>query len=140
MSLENYYREKSEERLSEIMAMEYRLLNLKGSFAKLESIVNSGKIQTDEYTLTILKELTQAYEASDSRAKENQGKPTETKFAAGPRYKLLVKLMNEDLSILEIANHMGLTRSAIYLIREQYKEQLKIDVDRGMRAMQFRKR
>lgn len=140
MSLENYYREKSEERLSEIMAMKYRLLNLKGSFAKLESIVNSGKIQTDEYTLTILKELTQAYEASDSRAKENQDKPTETKFVAGPRYKLLVKLMNEDLSILEIANHMGLTRSAIYLIREQYKEQLKIDVDRGMRAMQFRKR
>ena len=140
MSLENYYREKSEERLSEIMAMKYRLLNLKGSFAKLESIVNSGKIQTDEYTLTILKELTKAYETSDYRAKENQGKPTETKFVAGPRYKLLVKLMNEDLSILEIANHMGLTRSAIYLIREQYKEQLKIDVDRGMRAMQFRKR
>ncbi len=140
MSLENYYREKSEERLDEIMSMKHRLLSLKGAFAKLESVVNSGKIQTDEYTMMILTELTKSYETSNVRAAEQQNELTETKVVLGPRYKLLVQLMNQDLSISEIANHMGLTRSAIYLIRQQYKEQLKVDVDRGMRAMQFRKR
>ncbi len=79
MSLENYYREKSEERLNEILTLEYRLLNLKRSFAKLESIVNSGKIQTDECTLTILKELTCAYETSDSHATAHQGKLNEAR-------------------------------------------------------------
>lgn len=140
MSLENYYREKSEERLNEILTLEYRLLNLKRSFAKLESIVNSGKIQTDECTLTILKELTYAYETSDSHAKEHQGKLNETRPDAITRYRTLVELMNEDMSISDIAHRLGVTRSAVYLMRSQYKEQLKIDVDRGMRAMQFRKR
>jgi len=140
MSLENYYREKSEERLNEILSLEYRLLGFKSSFAKLESIVNSGKIQTDECTLTILKELAHAYETNVPYAKKHKSKLNETRPDATTRYRTLVELMNEDMSIADIAHRLGVTRSAIYLIREQYKEQLKIDVDRGMRAMQFRKR
>ena len=56
------------------------------------------------------------------------------------RYEQLVALMNADLSINEIAQRLNVTRSAVYLMRSQYKDQLKLDVDRGMRAMQFRKR
>jgi hypothetical protein len=71
MSLETYYREKSEERLNEILLLNFRLGFVKGSLAKLDSILNSGKIQTDEFTMKVLKELTQAYQTSEERAKEN---------------------------------------------------------------------
>ena len=64
----------------------------------------------------------------------------ESRPDAVTRYKTLVELMNEDMSIADIAHRLGVTRSAVYLMRNQYKEQLKIDVSRGMRAMQFRKR
>jgi hypothetical protein len=71
MSLESYYREQSEERHKQNMTQNYRLGYLKGSLAKLESILNSGKIQTDEFTMKVLKELAQAYQTSEVRAKEH---------------------------------------------------------------------
>jgi hypothetical protein len=70
MDLENYFREQSQQRHNEILEQSYRLGFLKGSLAKLESILNSGKIQTDEYTMKVLKELTQAFQTSEVRAKE----------------------------------------------------------------------
>ena len=71
MDLESYYRQQSEERHKQNMIQNYRLGYLKGSLAKLESILNSDKIQTDEFTMKVLKELAQAYQTSEKRAIEH---------------------------------------------------------------------
>jgi hypothetical protein len=71
MDLENYYRQQSEERHKQNLIQNYRLGYLKGSLGKLESILNSGKIQTDEFTMKVLKELAQAYQKSEERAIEH---------------------------------------------------------------------
>ena len=71
MDLENYYRQQSEERHKQNLIQNYRLGFLKGSLGKLDSILNSGKIQTDEFTMKVLKELAQAYQKSEERAIEH---------------------------------------------------------------------
>lgn len=71
MDLISYYREQSEERHKQNLIQNYRLGFLKGSLAKLESILNSGKIETDEFTMKVLKELAQAYQTSEVRAIEH---------------------------------------------------------------------
>ena len=71
MDLENYYRQQSEERHKQNMIQNYRLGFLKGTLVKLDSILNSGKIQTDEFTMKVLKELAQAYQTSEKRAIEH---------------------------------------------------------------------
>ena len=71
MSLEDYFREQSQQRHNEILEQSYRLGFLKGSLGKLDSILNSGKIQTDEFTMKVLKELAQAYQKSEERAIEH---------------------------------------------------------------------
>ena len=71
MDLESYYRQQSEERHKQNLIQNYRLGYLKGSLAKLESILNSDKIKTDEFTMKVLKELAQAYKTSEERAIEH---------------------------------------------------------------------
>ena len=71
MDFADYYRQLSEERHKQKMMQNYRLGYLKGSLAKLESILNSDKIQTDEFTMKVLKELAQAYQKSEERAIEH---------------------------------------------------------------------
>ena len=71
MDLESYYRQQSEERHKQNLIQNYRLGYLKGSLVKLESILNSDKIKTDEFTMKVLKELAQAYKTSEERATEH---------------------------------------------------------------------
>ncbi len=71
MDFADYYRQLSEERHKQNMMQNYRLGYLKGSLAKLESILNSDKIKTDEFTMKVLKELAQAYKTSEERAIEH---------------------------------------------------------------------
>ena len=71
MDFADYYRQLSEERHNQNMMQNYRLGYLKGSLAKLESILNSDKIQTHEFTMKVLKELAQAYKTSEERAIEH---------------------------------------------------------------------
>ena len=71
MDLLSYYREQSEERHKQNLIQNYRMGYLKGSLAKLESILNSDKIKTDEFTMKVLKELAQAYKTSEERAIEH---------------------------------------------------------------------
>ncbi len=71
MDFADYYRQLSEERHKQNMLQNYRLGYLKGSLAKLESILNSDKIKTDEFTMKVLKELAQAYQTSEKRAIEH---------------------------------------------------------------------
>ena len=71
MDFADYYRQLSEERHKQNMLQNYRLGYLKGSLAKLESILNSDKIKTDEFTMKVLKELAQAYKTSEERAIEH---------------------------------------------------------------------
>ena len=51
----------------------------------------------------------------------------------------LAHLMNQDLSIVDIAKELNVTRSAVYLMRNQYRIQLEALVDRGKKAMRFQK-
>ena len=56
------------------------------------------------------------------------------------RYRQLVELINQNLSINEIAARMNLSAPSIYLMRTQYKERLKVDTAPLMRAMRFHKK
>jgi transposase len=56
------------------------------------------------------------------------------------RYRLLVELINQNLSINEIAARMNLSAPSIYLMRTQYREKLLKDTTPGMRAMRFHKK
>lgn len=114
-------------------------------FSALRSRVwnKCGKILVEEEEISFIRQSPAKFYRFWSRhTPRSQDSLTinESKSAAETRYRQMVEMMNEDLSIADIAKRLGVTRSAVYLMRSQYKEQLKLDVDRGMRAMQFRKR
>ncbi len=56
------------------------------------------------------------------------------------RYRLLVELINQNLSINEIAARMHLSAPTIYLMRSEHRDQLMKDTTPGMRAMRFHKK
>lgn len=56
------------------------------------------------------------------------------------RYRLLVELINQNLSIKEIAARMNLSAPSIYLMRSEHRDQLDKDTTKGMRAMRFHKK
>lgn len=114
-------------------------------FSALRSRVwnKCGKIVVEEEEISFIRQSpTKFYRFWSRHTPRSEDSFTigESKSDAETRYCQLVEMMNEDLSIADIAKRLGVTRSAVYLMRNQYKEQLKVDVDRGMRAMQFRKR
>lgn len=53
------------------------------------------------------------------------------------RYEQLVELINQNLSINEIAARMNLSAPSIYLMRTQYRDRLGNDTTPLMRAMRF---
>lgn len=120
-------------------------LHVMGDFQAIQARVwnKCGKIIVEEDELSLVLPSPTIYYKIWSKSRPRNPDSVdinETRPDAITRYRTLVELMNEDMSISDIAHRLGVTRSAVYLMRSQYKEQLKMDVNPGMRAMQFRKR
>jgi len=79
---------------------------------------------------------------SSTNARNPQAQSAQPRNFTNPddRYEQLVELINQNLSINEIAARMNLSAPSIYLMRTQYREQLKKDTTPGMRAMRFHKK
>jgi len=101
---------------------------------------NQKLVVDDKYKNMVMNSPEEFYVYHTSQyAKKVQSANAIWKSDEHKRITKLAHLMNQDMTIVEIAKEMNVTRSAIYLMRNQYREQLEALVDRGKRAMRFNK-